>query len=479
MKRILYLLFLFNITYANNQTNRSEVVADTIVSDNTMLPIIIVPNGEDFNKSPRNFYYHSSELYNERFLLSSDTIFLTEKNRIWLLDANTQIPYFLIPGDTVYVESGDKGSIILSSKNAQRDAELKLAGKIASQTGNFYEIFGKEIALKEKGLIPYDKNKVIGYLNSIKEKRLSIVNEEKNISSTFKKEIKSLIEYAFYNDYAVVLFNYKKQNIKTADLKQIVLSDLIPLLNATEFNDNYMCYWALKNATSIAVFNFLSYDAENNNELKKHLSFIAQNIEGRHKDFILSKLLYANIKHAKFTVDTSIIDFYKQHNTSLYYDSLITELIKEKATMQNLSKSSFSDALLPYNSSQPISINDVLKNNKNNLILIDFWASWCAPCRAEMSDLKKIKKDFAGKGITIISISTDESKKACLKASEEENLIDTNSYLLIDKKSPFVKKYKIETIPRYILIGKDGNIISADAPRPSDPELKKLIEENL
>lgn len=479
MKKVIYLLFTFNIACANNQINGNLVVADTTVSDNTVLPIVIIPNGVDFKKSPHNFYYHSSELYNERFVLTTDTIFLKEKNRIWLLNSHTQIPYFIMPGDTVYMSYGDREGIIVSSKNPQRDAELKLTEKLASETGVFYEIFGKKIPLKEKGLIPYDKNKVTEYLNLIKEKRLSIVNEEKNISSTFRKEINSLMEYAFYSDYAIVLFNYKKENIEAQELKEMVLRDLLPSIYATEFNDNYMCYWALKNATSIAVFNFLSYNANNNQELKKHLSFITENIEGKHKDFILSKVLYASIKYSKFTVDSSIINFYKQHNTSLYYDSLITELITEKAAMENLSQSSFSDALLPYNSTQQISINDVLKNNKNNLVLIDFWASWCSPCRAEMPDLKKLKQHFAGKNIVILSISTDENKKSWLKASEEENLTDSKSYLLIDKKSPFKDKYKIETIPRYILIGKDGNIISADAPRPSDPELKKLIEENL
>lgn len=71
----------------------------------------------------------------------------------------------------------------------------------------------------------------------------------------------------------------------------------------------------------------------------------------------------------------------------------------------------------------------------------------------------------------------DANKKDWLDASMEENVVKNANFLLLNsEKSAFVRRYQISSIPRFMLIDKNGKIISSDAPRPSDPKLKNLME---
>jgi thiol-disulfide isomerase/thioredoxin len=122
----------------------------------------------------------------------------------------------------------------------------------------------------------------------------------------------------------------------------------------------------------------------------------------------------------------------------------------------------------------------VIAQYKKKLILLDFWASWCSPCRVEMPYLDRLKKNFKDKNIVFVCISTDKQTNDWLKASKEESLVNNNDFLFLNfHSSQFAQLYKINTIPRYILIDAKGKIINDDTPRPSDPKLKELINRNL
>jgi thiol-disulfide isomerase/thioredoxin len=116
----------------------------------------------------------------------------------------------------------------------------------------------------------------------------------------------------------------------------------------------------------------------------------------------------------------------------------------------------------------------------NGIVYIDFWASWCAPCRAEMPASKKLSTYYSTKGVQFVYISTDTNPAAWEKASRQIGLPDSTSYIIPNaKSSALVQKFKISTIPRYMIIGKDGKVINADAPRPSDPKLRVMFDELL
>lgn len=115
--------------------------------------------------------------------------------------------------------------------------------------------------------------------------------------------------------------------------------------------------------------------------------------------------------------------------------------------------------------------------SKNKITYVDFWASWCAPCRAEMPDSKKLREEYASKGVNFVYISTDENAADWDKANKKVGLPDSMSFLLPNPaENPLKKRFKINAIPRYMLIDKNGKVIDRNAPRPSDKEIREVLD---
>jgi thiol-disulfide isomerase/thioredoxin len=101
----------------------------------------------------------------------------------------------------------------------------------------------------------------------------------------------------------------------------------------------------------------------------------------------------------------------------------------------------------------PIDLASITK--KNEYTLLDFWASWCGPCRTEMPVLKKVYDTFHSKGFEIFMVSIDSNYDKWVEASVEENLSWINTF---DDKS-VSSLYAVKVIPQNFLISKNGEII--------------------
>lgn len=111
-----------------------------------------------------------------------------------------------------------------------------------------------------------------------------------------------------------------------------------------------------------------------------------------------------------------------------------------------------------------------------SVVYIDIWATWCRPCVGEIPFMEKVVEAFKGNdGITFISISQDDNKEAWLKKIAKDQP-DWQQYIF-DKKSgdEFMNAMGINGIPRFLLIGKDGKFINPDAERPSNENIKEIL----
>lgn len=137
-------------------------------------------------------------------------------------------------------------------------------------------------------------------------------------------------------------------------------------------------------------------------------------------------------------------------------------------------------ALFTINFASAQTLESIVKENEGKVVLVDFWASWCKPCRQEMKHVAKLHEKFPD--VAFVYISLDIEKDKWEQAAEKEGIKDEKysymSYTL--QKSPNLPPLNVNTIPRYLLFDKEGNLVNMDAPRPSDgKKLEKEIEKYL
>ena len=117
-----------------------------------------------------------------------------------------------------------------------------------------------------------------------------------------------------------------------------------------------------------------------------------------------------------------------------------------------------------------------LKQNLGKVTLIDFWASWCAPCREENPNVVALYNEFHGKGLNIISVSLDEDASKWKDAIAKDKLTWMQVSNLKEMKDPIALQYNITQIPTTYLLDASGKIVAIDL---YSDRLKSKIKELL
>lgn len=118
-----------------------------------------------------------------------------------------------------------------------------------------------------------------------------------------------------------------------------------------------------------------------------------------------------------------------------------------------------------------------LSDFKGKYVYIDLWATWCGPCKQEIPALVKLEEELKEKEIVFVSISLDKAKD---KETWKEFLIKNKLHgvtLIAPSEfaTPFVSHYGVTSIPRFMLVDKEGIMIANDFWRPRDPRLKEYL----
>jgi len=97
---------------------------------------------------------------------------------------------------------------------------------------------------------------------------------------------------------------------------------------------------------------------------------------------------------------------------------------------------------------------------KGKYVLIDFWASWCGPCRKENPHVVELYNEFHEKGFDILGVSLDQKKDAWLKAIEDDQLAWSQVSDLKGWKNEVAQLYGVSSIPHTVLLDKEGKIVA-------------------
>lgn len=238
--------------------------------------------------------------------------------------------------------------------------------------------------------------------------------------------------------------------------------------------------------------------AQTNNLLIDHYTYGKK--AGDSKDFFILEKEAFNKELGTYRKGMdSIMDLYKDANAEMYkklddqnnsfFDNLETNydkahpfFVEQAEILAKLEKGKMAPEFNDYENYEGGTKS--LKDFRGNFVYIDVWATWCRPCIAQIPYLKQLEKDLEGQNISIVSISTDDSRRSggsWEKAHDKwaamvksKNLSGTQLWAGEDDAN-FSKNYQINSIPRFILIDPEGKIVSHNAMRPTDPKIKEYF----
>lgn len=113
-----------------------------------------------------------------------------------------------------------------------------------------------------------------------------------------------------------------------------------------------------------------------------------------------------------------------------------------------------------------------LSSYRGKYVVIDFWASWCAPCRASFPTMAKLYNTYKDHNLTILGVSLDRNEKAWRKALAEENVPWRQ---VIDQKGSVARLYAVVAIPHLVLVGPDGKVVGSYSKAEIADELQALF----
>lgn len=413
-----------------------------------------------------------------------------DKSRLVELSYQSQLIHiYLEPGDSLDVKfkAGNLSeSIVFSGKG---EANNQFNKKFNTQ---FKDHFTTSLLEEKMRMLSLDEFEMLIYDNRKKEKSFyTDYAEKKLLSEKFKKFIENHIKYNYLNSllsYPVVNANKSTAILKVNPLPAVTLE----AFDKSTANDeeamisecyrNFLTAFVTYYASELNGFNkFKDYTISTE---KKYV--IARDyLKGEPFLFYLTKfLLEMGEKTNPETVKRIYTEMEKEDKTGEYTAILKKKLGKWMKTKLPKTAEGKLDIVSAEFKLQGFNGKEIsLADFKGKVIYVDFWASWCGPCKQQFPFSKSLHdqlSDKQKKEVVFLYISIDNTEEIWKKAVNSLHLEGEHALSPGGWNSFVAKYYQINSIPRYLLIDKKGNVVNQNAKRPSDDgalqDILNLIE---
>jgi len=446
MKKSIYLLLIL-IFFSCKKSNEFATISGKITNtDDQKISI----NGESFEKEIK---LKADGTFSADLPIEYEGIYVLVTSKNWM---------------PIYFSKGSNISLTADDSNFNKTIQYSGEGRIENEYLAKKKIITSQVSDEDL----YKLNE-IDFLNKVNEITVSISDlyDKTNFSNSYFKEKEALNFHFLEQKY--FLF-YRRIHGYFAQLKDFKVSDKFPKFDKKIDLDNDADFLFSNEYQKMATLKFL-------NNIK---------VDGTNIDFITAKVTALkdvksqNLKN--FIIQNSIYD--------VNIDNANYEKIYQKYLSATTSPKLKENLTTIYNNIKALEIGNPspkfdyenqkggktsLESLKGKYVYIDVWATWCGPCLQEVPALQKVEEQYHGKNIEFVSISID-----VMKYHEKwSTLVNTKQLggiqLLADKDwdSKFIKEYEIQGIPRFILNDPNGNIVSSNAPKPSEAKLIDLFNE--
>ncbi len=501
------LLMLFIFTSCNRENTKQQGDTVIIFKNPVDQNKLTTYNGKIISETPKKEYisYINSSNININYLpvKDSDTLIINRDNRKYIEIKHNyrcidHMYYMIKSGDTVMVSYDTLSYPTLTSKTSYKLTYLY----------NIHNIFPNRTSCFNTDALNYISSMHYLMLSWRNKRYGNLTDEDKsyyvpftNTTDNYRKYIKSFtsvvdslnntgqLESEYYNylktqlRYKELILNYKI--FTKTDRKNSIKRDSFLTACRREFNDNLLSLTSYRDFVN--VYSTIESSRDNVKIVKagcgicRDFRTIFDNISSEEgvppktKQFLLAGYL------------KSIYDCFSDVDANNYTGKYLsvtndtTFIVNLKSKDIALFDTDYSELHLESLDGKELTLKDILHSNRGKVIYIDFWASWCKPCRNAMPHAKKLRATYKNSDITFIYLALGDKDKPWRDAINKEDLNDgCQNYIITNSKnSTLLKKLNVKTIPRYLIFDKTGRLYNKKAPGPEGNLIKTELDRML
>ncbi len=254
-------------------------------------------------------------------------------------------------------------------------------------------------------------------------------------------------------------------NVESLDELEVTGSELTDLFN--KFNDEVPGNERMQELQQEFQLAYMGQDKDKQNQIQEEMQSIMEDQRAYFKKFVDDNtsnacgLFFAGQMAQALDLEElrELIAKFEPTMAEHIYFKEMKDLLGPLEDFEKSQAATAEGAVAPDFTLKSVDGADVsLSDFRGKYVLIDFWASWCGPCRQENPNVVKAYKAFNAKGFEVLSVSVDRDQEAWKKAIEEDGLSWTQ--VLANEESGVAQKYGIQNIPTTFLLDKEGKIVA-------------------